>query len=114
VERTLHRSGAALGRSHPSLASLLAKGLLGLALLVSVAGRAAAVSCVNANPSSLAFGNQTVGSPATRTFNISNCGDVALVISSVQVTGATPKVLSLRGLTGAVTVRQPPQGGNTR
>jgi hypothetical protein len=67
VERTLHQSGAALGRSHPSLASLLARGLLGLALLVSVAGRAAAFSCATANPGSLAFGNQIVGSPATRT-----------------------------------------------
>ena len=90
MERTLHRSGAALGRSHPSLASLLARGLLGLALLVSVAGRAAAASCATANPSSLAFGNQNVGSPATRTFNILNCGDVALVISSAAVTGANP------------------------
>ena len=62
---------------------------------------------ISATPSSVAFGNVTVGSPNSQTIRLSNTGSSALTITQANISGAG---FSLNGLAIPITI---PAGGNT-
>ena len=58
----------------------------GASAVIPVSG-SAVQSAVNLTPSSVSFGNVTVGSPSTQTIKLTNSGTGALTFSQVSVTG---------------------------
>jgi uncharacterized protein (TIGR03382 family) len=86
VTVSANASGSGTFSGNLALASNASNGAVSVALSGTVAAPAPAVG---ASPSAVAFGTQTIGSPAaTQTVTLTNTGNVALTLNGIAVSGA--------------------------